>query len=149
MSLIDLPPTLLDLAGIPVPGHMQGRSIKPLIEDNNAPWEDEIYVQTSEAGIGRTLRTRRWKYIVNSDEDVGKEDNGCRSRYHEVEFYDLEADPYELTNLVHMDAFAEVIAYMRGRLIARAAEAGEPPILEIVEAERGKSGQRKANVVEW
>ena len=148
VSLIDMPPTLLDLAGIAVPECMQGKSIKPLIECNDAEWDDEVYVQTSESGTGRALRTQRWKYIVHTNESKDTDDNGYRDEYQEVEFYDLEADPYELTNLIGMDVYTDVIAYMRKRLIARATQAGEPPILKIKEAQRGNSRQRKIRVVE-
>ncbi len=147
VSLIDFPPTLLDLAGIPVPERMQGKTLKPLMERDDAEWEDEIYVQTSEVGNGRALRTRRWKYILRNDERKDIFPNGCCDTYDEVELYDLYADPYELNNLIGMQAYAEVTDYMRSRLLARAESIGEPPIKEIVKFPGRPSGQRKLSIV--
>ena len=47
VSLLDLPPTLLDAAGISVPGQMQGRprAILPLLKDDAADWQDEFWYQ--------------------------------------------------------------------------------------------------------
>ena len=55
-SLIDLPPTLLDAAGLPVPETMQGRSILPLVRDTGADWPEEMFVQISEIA-GRPRRS--------------------------------------------------------------------------------------------
>src|SRR5699024_9012454 len=70
VSLIDLPPTLLDAAGLPIPEEMQGQSIlrrKPTPEDN-------VFIQISEHHVGRALRTRRWKYEVTAAELSGNVD---------------------------------------------------------------------------
>ncbi len=50
VSLIDLPPTLLDAAGIPVPSGMQGRSFMPLLRgQRGTDWPGEVYIQISES----------------------------------------------------------------------------------------------------
>ena len=124
VSLIDLPPTLLDAAGIEAPSTMQGRSILPLTRGEARGWPAEIFAQTSEAGIDRVVRTHRWKYIVASD-PADQDGAGGASRYAEAFLYDLEHDPYELTNLVTSRAHAEVRGAMRERLLRRMREAGE------------------------
>ena len=45
VSLVDLPPSLLDAAGIEVPEQMQGRSILPLIKGDATDWPDEVFIQ--------------------------------------------------------------------------------------------------------
>ncbi|QTH41064.1 hypothetical protein J4772_26425 [Cohnella sp. LGH] len=61
----------------------------------------------------------------------------------ETSLYDLQADPYELTNLIGLDSHAEVAEAMRGRLLRRMTEAGEnAPV--IVPAEARPGGQRRA-----
>ncbi|MNI27501.1 Arylsulfatase [compost metagenome] len=124
VSLIDLPPTLLDAAGIPIPELMQGRSILQLLRGKRAEWPQEVFVQISESQVGRALRTRRWKYGVNAPNSNPLLDSGA-SEYVEEFLYDLEADPYELTNLVDKQSHAEVRAYLGERLIARMVEVGE------------------------
>ena len=51
--------------------------------------------------------------------------NSASDRYVEEYLYDLQADPYELTNLVGMESHREVSEAMKERLIRRMSEAGE------------------------
>ena len=126
VSLIDLPPTLLDAAGIQVPASMQGGSILR----RSSP--EEIFIQVSEDHIGRALRTERWKYeVVVPNGDGWNAMNG--PVYAEAILYDLSADPHELNNLVASPDHADVRAELRTRLLRRIAEAGEP-VPEIVPA---------------
>ncbi|MFC0214018.1 sulfatase-like hydrolase/transferase [Paenibacillus chartarius] len=125
VSLIDLPPTLLDAAGIPVPEQMQGRSLMPLIGGGRRPeWPQDVFVQISESQVGRAIRTRRWKYGVTAPDKDPIRDAGA-AEYVEQYLYDLEADPYELTNLADKQSHEEVRVHLRQRLIARMVEAGE------------------------
>ena len=62
VSLIDLPPTLLDAAGIAIPEAMQGRSILPLLRGEDEDWQAEAFIQISESQVGRAIRSRRWLY---------------------------------------------------------------------------------------
>lgn len=120
-SLIDLPPTLLDAAGLPVPGEMRGRS---LLRNGEGP--DEVFIQISESQVGRAIRTRRWKYAVTAPGADGWNDAGS-AEYVEDLLYDLDADPHELHNLAGLESHAEVAATLRARLQERMAAAGEPP----------------------
>ncbi len=146
ISLIDLPPTLLEAAGLPVPAEMQGRSFLRLLQGNKAGWPDDVFIQISEAQVGRAIRTQRWKYGVTAPEKHGSKDAGSE-RYEEEFLYDLQADPYELTNLVTMQSHREVAARLRARLIRRMEEAGEPAP-EIVSPVVRPSGQRRVNAEE-
>jgi arylsulfatase A-like enzyme len=143
VSLIDLPPTLLDAAGLPVPAEMQGRSFLPLANGEAAGWPEELFVQISEAQVGRAVRTHRWKYGVDAPDKNPLRDAGSE-RYVEQYLYDLMADPHELTNLIGFESHQEVAAIMRERLIHRMVEAGEPaPAIELAPAKR--SGQRRVS----
>jgi arylsulfatase A-like enzyme len=124
ISLIDLPPTLLDAAGIPVPADMQGRSILPLVRGDTADWPDDVFIQISESQVGRAVRTQRWKYSISAPEANGWLDSSSDA-YTEEFLYDLEADPYELNNLIGWDSHAEVTAVLRERLLCHMAAAGE------------------------
>ena len=125
VSLVDLPPTLLDAAGLPIPDSMQGRSILPLLRGGGVEWPEEVFVQISESEVGRAIRTRRWKYAVTAPDKHGWNDSGSSS-YVEAHLYDLETDPSELNNLVRSKDHVAIRQEFRGRLLARMEAAGEP-----------------------
>ena len=94
VSLVDLMPTLLDLAELPVPTHRSGRSLVPAMRGE----EDDAAAVLVETGWGRALRTSDGKLIVHG---VG----GSAGRHSvteeavSLEYYDLVADPGERRNL--------------------------------------------------
>ena len=144
VSLIDLPPTLLDAVGISVPEQMQGRSILPLIHGQRDDWPEEAFIQISESHVGRAIRTEKWKYSVRAPECHGGRD-ASSDLYVEEFLYDLEADPYELRNLIEVESHAEVCQKLRLRLIKRMVEAGEAaPAIET--ATKQASGQRRVSI---
>ena len=143
ISLIDLPPTLLEAAGLEIPDQMQGRSLMPLLRGGGADWPTEVFVQISEAQVGRAVRTHRWKYGVDAPGEKGRDVAGA-DLYEEQYLYDLQADPYELNNLVGLESHREVAQVMKERLLRRMEEAGEARP-HIKEAEQRRSGQRKVS----
>lgn len=131
-SLVDVAPTLLDACGVSIPADMQGRSLLPLVrQGREAHWPDDVFVQISESQIGRCVRTKRWKYAVEAQGDAWN-DAGA-AVYTETFLYDLEHDPYELSNLVGFTSHREVADVMAQRLKRRMAEAGEA-VPEIIPA---------------
>ncbi len=146
VSLIDLPPTLLDCAGISVPNEMQGRSILPLIRHTATDWPEEVLVQISETQCARAIRTQRWKYCVNAPDKNGGKDS-CSESYKEDELYDLLADPYEFRNLIEQESHQEVRSVLRERLVRRIVAAGEKaPKIELAAVK--PSGQRSVTAAE-
>jgi arylsulfatase A-like enzyme len=125
VSLVDVPPTILDGAGLPPPDGVQGRSLMPLIRGDPSGWPDDVFVQISESQIGRAVRTRRWKYGVTAA-GKGGTSAPASERYVEQYLYDLARDPYELNNLAGLASHARVAERMRERLTRRMVEAGEP-----------------------
>lgn len=146
VSLVDLPPTLLDAAGLPVPPVMQGRSLLPLLHGDGEDWPDDVFAQISESQVGRAVRTRRWKYSVRAPDKDGNRAPGS-DHYAEEHLYDLKADPDELTNLIGLEGYSEVAAVMRERLLHRMIEAGETPP-SITPTPTRPSGQRRASAEE-
>jgi len=124
VSNIDVVPTLLDAAGLPIPPELQGRSILPLVRRQTGDWPREVFVQISESQVGRAIRTRNWKYAVAASGLDGVA-AAAADRYVETHLYDLAADPYELTNLVGLESHVGVAAALREALIRRMGEAGE------------------------
>ena len=143
VSLVDLPPTLLDAADIDVPASMEGNSAIGLVEtergNSGASADQEfsdVFIQISEAEVGRALRTDRWKYSVY---DPDKEEWGdsrttpASDRYVERYLYDLDADPYERVNLAGRPEYRDVAEQLRERLAERIESIeGETPEIEPV-----------------
>lgn len=146
VSLVDLPPTLLAAAGLPVPQAMQGRSILPLLGGRSVAWPEEVFLQISESQTARAVRTQRWKYCVSAPGEDGNRRAGAE-RYREESLYDLANDPYELKNLIECQSHAEVADVMRERLLRRLRDAGEP-VPEIELLPRKPSGQRHITAAE-
>jgi arylsulfatase A-like enzyme len=141
VSLVDLPPTLLDACGLAVPDTMEGRSILPLLRGAKAEWPEEVFVQISEDGVGRAVRTHRWKYCVMAPVEARNNIGGAHT-YVETYLYDLESDPYEIQNLIHFESHQNVRDVLRQRLLRRMEQAGES-IPEVRLAESRPSGQRR------
>lgn len=94
---IDIAPTVLELAGVPIPAHVQGRSIVPILQGSQVPWRnsflieyfsqtDKVFPRVQNLGY-QAVRTDGWKYIHYTGIDNADE------------LYDLRGDPYEQKNL--------------------------------------------------
>ncbi len=119
VGLVDLAPTLLELAGVPVPADaLDGRSLVPLLSGPDpAPGDDTpLLLSTSRRASWRGLRAGHTAYLY--DLAAGRE-----------ELYDLVADPGQQRNLA--GERSQEAAAWRGRLcqrLARPAPGGEIPI---------------------
>jgi len=128
-SLIDIPATLMDCAGLGVPEHFHGRPLGRMINDGNAVWDDSVFIQISESHVGRCVRTKKWKYSVRADADGWKDSRA--DVYYEDFLYDLESDPHERNNLAADPAYASERAALAAKLVAHMKRVGEkaPQIL--------------------
>ncbi len=130
-SLIDIAPTLLRAADIPIPAALRGRPLQEALDPGCADWPEEIFYQLSPDILGRGIRTARWKYAVKAPGTDGW-DAMSSDTYVEDFLFDLESDPHELNNLVADPSLADVRADLRARLIRRMAEAGESePLIQL------------------
>ncbi len=61
---VDIYPSLCELAGIPVPGHVEGSSFAPLINDPRQAWKQAAFSQYPRGGsvMGYSMRTSRYRY---------------------------------------------------------------------------------------
>jgi arylsulfatase A-like enzyme len=125
VNLIDLPATLLDLAGVPIPKEWRGTPLKHALPNQDSQWQDEIFIQISESQVGRALRTPKWKYAITAPDKNGGRDSNSQD-YEESYLYDLEADPHERNNLITNPAYTEIRAELSKRLLKRMKEIGEP-----------------------
>lgn len=104
---LDLAPSLLDYAGLPIPKEMQGLSWRPLLTGKNVPWRQSWFYEYFTENQKETnvpditaVRTADAKLIKYP---------GHRAW---TELFDLKADPYEINNLIDDPAAAELKAKM-------------------------------------
>ncbi len=115
---LDLPSSFLDWAGVPVPEHYQGHSLRQIIDgEQPSDWRTETFHEhfavRNRIPAWEGLRGQRFKYARYFD--------------HDYEFlHDLENDPNELTNLATDPAHAATLEAMRQRTAAIVAELGGP-----------------------
>lgn len=105
---IDLAPTLLDLAAVPIPASMQGVSLVPLLRDEPTQWREEIYYEYFEdfpyqVPASRAVRTADHLYI--------EYDRGLPP-----ELYVTSTDPDQLVNVADDPAYAELRAELSALL---------------------------------
>jgi uncharacterized sulfatase len=118
VELVDLYPTVADLCGLEPPADLDGKSLRPLLNDPTRPWSGAAYTQVTRGGpktggafMGRSVRTERWRY---TEWDGGKKG---------VELYDHAADPGEHHNLADDPRHAKTAAALRA-LLPRMSPAG-------------------------
>ena len=92
VELVDVLPTLCDLAGVPLPAGIDGRSLAPLVRaggDEEAAWTARpAFTEVQHDGIrGMSMRSGRWRYTVWNGGEAGRQ------------LYDHNTDPHELANL--------------------------------------------------
>jgi arylsulfatase A-like enzyme len=126
VGIIDLTPTLLAAAGVPVPPTMKGTSLLPLLHDEQAraTWPNQHLIQISESMTGRAIRTRDWTYCVA--EITGSTNLPAATVYQEYQMYDQRNDPYEQTNLAGRKEFRKQANQLRAQLLQLLTAAGEP-----------------------
>lgn len=107
VELVDLFPTLSELAGLKAPATVQGRSLVPLLTDPQATVKESAL---SFVGNGTAMRTKDFSYARYKD---GKE-----------ELYDMNKDPEQFTNLARSAEHRAELAAQRNRFKKRSSVAG-------------------------
>ena len=123
VSLIDLPPTMLDLAGIPIPKSYMGHSLVRELAGEE-PERDCVFIQISESQCGRAIRTKQYKYSVRALAPTGYTIHRSPV-YFEDYLYDLTKDPIEKNNLIKDRSYAFVRQKMKKLLLREMERAGE------------------------
>jgi len=120
VELIDLHPTLAELCELPAPPRVEGKSLKPLLENPTAKWDkpaitqvarnlnvgtlskvDDPKKKAARPAMGYSIRTERWRY---TEWDGGKQG---------AQLYDHTTDPLEMKNLATDPKHAGTVAELR------------------------------------
>ena len=102
VELLDLYPTLVELAGFDIPKGLHGASLVPLLNNPKAEWNRPAFTQVQRGSFpGHSVRTERWRYT--------EWDGGVKG----MELYDHKTDRHELKNLAADSRYASVVAEMK------------------------------------
>ncbi len=119
VELVDLYPTLVDLAGLSAPEHLKGSSLRPILEDTDRPgrvaaftvgWSRAAWMHPEISNrnvMGYSIRTRRFRYTEWNGGNEG------------AELYDYEVDPMEIDNLVGDPIYADTLARLKRLMESR------------------------------
>jgi len=125
---LDYAETFLEVAGVKVPGDMQGRSLVPLLKGQKPKWRDALYYHYFEfpsyhmVAKHYGIRTSRYKLIRFYQFD-------------EWELYDLKKDPDELKNLYGNPKHADRISELKRRLQNLQVRYGDDSDVSVMGAE--------------
>lgn len=151
VSLLDFAETFLDIAGLPVPGDMQGRSLKPLCKGEvPSDWRTSLYYHYYEFPVPHRVRphygviTDRYKLVHYYKPDVD-----------DWELLDREKDPLEVKNFYNDPSYAATKSELHSeleRLRKQVGETEDPPRAahgnkafdgEEVDTSKGKKAKQK------
>ena len=96
---IDIAPTVLELASMPIPTSMDGLSLVNLFS-GHADWREGVLLEGwPPRGVYTAVHTNRYVYAETIDD--------------KSEFYDLQIDPYQLENLIDEPAYQDLIEHYK------------------------------------
>jgi arylsulfatase A-like enzyme/acetyl esterase/lipase len=145
VELVDVYPTLADLAGLPLPAHLEGTSFKPLLDEPGQSWKPAAFSQfPRKVGrknlMGYTMRTDRHRFTKWVDrKDPSKVDA--------VELYDHETDPQENRNIAGDPANKDLVAKLDAQW--KAGWKGAKPGAEPREAKEAAVKPAKVSMDFW
>ncbi len=104
VSGLDVAATICDFAGIPLPPHVKGRSLKPLAEERTITWREFVVAEVMR-DQGRMIRTERFKLIAYRNDPL-------------LQLFDLQNDPLETRNLAQEAHYRSEVKAL-GKLLTR------------------------------
>ena len=111
-ELVDLYPTLAELAGLTPPANLQGQSLLPLLKNpTTKEWSKDLAFSISRSG-GESIRTSKWRFTHWGFGAKGEE------------LYDLKNDPNEFTNLARDPNYSGRLNQLKARLKTNRKAAG-------------------------
>ena len=107
-EFVDIYPTLSELAGLPLPEHLEGASLVPVLRDPTKTVKSAAFSQYPRGVDGRqlmgyTMRTDRYRFTRWVDRND-------HTKVDAVELYDHQTDPQENVNIANAPENAELVA---------------------------------------
>jgi arylsulfatase A-like enzyme len=110
VGLQDVMPTMLEAAGVPIPGSVNGRSVLPIMRGESPKWREFLHGEHSPS----YRQEDGMQYLTD-----GLEKFIWYTQTGQEQFFDLRGDPNECRDLIRSDAHAPRVELWRKRLIAQ------------------------------
>ena len=114
-ELVDMFPSLCELAGIEVPGYAQGKSFVPLLKDPELAWKKAAFSQFHRRPRVAADGGRYMGYSINTEEHhyiewyTWDHTSGTKGEYMTAELYDRLKDPYERVNVAEEEKYKALV----------------------------------------
>lgn len=114
-EFLDVYPTHCELAGLPKPAHLEGKSLVPILRGDQAAVHEAAITQMGrragkDSRMGCTIRTQRYRYIEWRRADLDSDKPSFSGKVEATELYDYETDPREQQNLAANPNYEAVLA---------------------------------------
>jgi arylsulfatase A-like enzyme len=110
-GLIDLYPTLCDMANLSVPNHVEGTSLTPILKDPNTSVKDAVFTQWFNS---YSMRTDRYRFIKHyKPRKIHNADKDTMGIY---EIYDHKTDPQENINKAYKTGNDELLHKLKKKM---------------------------------
>ncbi|WP_159949399.1 sulfatase [Polaribacter septentrionalilitoris] len=119
VNLVDLFPTIFDLAGVQNHAQTDGKSLVPLLDDDKGTTIDMDYAYHQyKRGpkMGYSIRTERYRYTEWHNDNYRSYNNYNTSKIAGRELYDYEKDPLETKNLVKDASYKTIVRELKAKL---------------------------------
>lgn len=119
VNLIDLFPTVFELANVPQSSQTDGKSLVPLLDNDKSTTVDMDYAYHQYARgkrMGYSVRTDRYRYTEWHNNNYRSYDDYKEDNIIARELYDYESDPLETKNWVNDPAYTSIIKELKAKL---------------------------------
>jgi arylsulfatase A-like enzyme len=128
---LDIFPTICDLAGVGVPGHLQGKSLKPIMQNNTSAVKEFSVSQyprklskeeSTKAGydsnkmMGYSLRTNKYRFTIWMNNFTTSQPFDAKKVF-ATELYDYTIDPLEKVNVYKSEKYKSIATQMKAKMI--------------------------------
>jgi arylsulfatase A-like enzyme len=112
VEFVDIYPTVCELAGLPLPDHLEGTSFAPLLDQPDRPWKAAAFSQYPHGSFtGRSIRTDRYRFTRWTPTNKANQIAGR-------ELYDHQSDPAENVNIAGRPEHEELVKRLSAQLEA-------------------------------
>ena len=124
VEMIDVFPTLVELAGLEIPEYLEGTSLLPVLEDPGLVIKDYSISQYPRGKniMGYSIRSQQYRLTLWLKGDYMGSDIFRDAEIEGIELYDYYNDPLEKVSLAYDPDYAETVSQLKAKLLALLTE---------------------------